>query len=102
MSPAVARIDFLALVGVHPHDAAEALALAGALVDHLVALFHRALVDAHEGELAVRIVDQLERHADERLGGIGHERKFFLGIVPLLGLHLVHQRRRQVAHDGVQ
>ena len=26
------RVDFLALVGVHPHDAAEALLLAGALV----------------------------------------------------------------------
>ena len=36
----VGRVDFLALVGVHLHDAAEALLLAGALVE-----VHFALVD---------------------------------------------------------
>ena len=87
---------------MHPHNAAEALPLAGALVDHLVTLFHRALINAHEGELAVRIVDQLERHAHERLGRIGGQREFFFGIVPLLGLNFVGQRRRQVAHDRIQ
>ena len=33
MSPASGLVDVLALVGVHPHDAAEPLLAAGALVD---------------------------------------------------------------------
>ena len=65
------RVDFLALVGVHLHDAAEAVLLAGALVEVAAALLDLALVDARERELAELVVDDLERHADERLGRIG-------------------------------
>ena len=35
---------------------------------YMLALFDRALVDADERQLAERVVDDLERHADERLG----------------------------------
>ena len=95
-------IDFFALIGVHFYNAAETLPLAGALVDHLVALLHRALVDTHECELTVWIVHKLERHANELLRGIGFQRDFFFRIAPILGRHFVCQGRRQVANHGVQ
>ena len=87
------RVDFFPLVGVHLHDAAEAVLAAGALVVEHVALGHLALIDAHEGELAERIFDDLERHADERLGRIGLERQRLRRVVPLLGRDLALERR---------
>ena len=61
--------------------------LAGALVVVHLALVDRALVDAHERQLAERILDDLERHADERLGRIGRRAAIFLRrVVPFLAL----------------
>ena len=69
------NIHFFALIGMHLHDAAEAFFLVGTLVVIRFALFDRALVDPHEGQLAERIFDDLERHADQRLRRIGRKRK---------------------------
>ena len=67
-------VDILATIGVHLHDAAEAVLLAGALVKVHLTLLGRALVDTRKGELAELVVHDLERHADERLGRIAVER----------------------------
>ena len=66
------------------------------------ALFDRALVNPHEGQLAERIFDDLERHADERLGRIGLELELLVGMLPVLGLDRPIERRRQIADDGVE
>ena len=98
----LARVDFLALVGVHLHDPAEPLLLAGPLVDVGLTLGDRALVDPHEGQLAVGVVDDLECHCHQRLLGIGGEVERLVGVVPLLGDHLPLQRAGQIPHDGVE
>ncbi len=102
MSPARGAVDFRALVGVHLHDAAEAVLLAGALVVVHFALVDRSLVDAEERQLAVRVFHDLEGHAHERLLGIGFERELLVGLGVVLGRNLPLQRRRQVTHHGVQ
>ena len=91
-------IDFLALVGVHLHDAAETLLLIGALVEVHVPLVDRSLIDAHERQLAERILDDLEGHAHEWLARIGLQREVLIGLVPLLGLDRAIERRRQIAN----
>ncbi len=88
------RVDFLALVGVHLDDAAEALLLVGALVEVHVALLDRALVDPHERQLAERVFDHLEGHAHERLGRIGLQCEGLRRVVILLGLHRTIQAAR--------
>ena len=98
----IGRVDFLTLVGMHPHDPAEALLLARALVDVGLALLDRALVDPHEGELAIGIVDDLEGHRHQLLGRIGNEIERLVDIVPFLGDHLPLQRAGEVANDGVE
>ena len=57
----------LALVGVHLHQAADAIGLAGARIQHRVAGLQRTRVDAHEAELAEWIVDDLEGQRRKRL-----------------------------------
>ena len=53
-------LDFRALVGVHLEHAADALAVVLRGVLHHVALLEGAGVDAHEGQRAVFVVDDLE------------------------------------------
>ena len=86
MSPAPAESISSRLSACILHDAAEALLLAGALVEVHFALVDRALVDAHEGQLAERIFDDLEGHAHERLGRIGLERELLVGLSQFLAL----------------
>ena len=100
--PSFGQINFLALVGMHPHDPAETLLLAGALIDIGFALFDLPLIDPHERELAVGIVDDLEGHRHQRLGGIGSEVECLVDLVPLLGNHLPLQRAGQIAHHGIE
>ena len=100
--PSFGQINFLALVGMHPHDPAETLLLAGALIDIGFALFDLPLIDPHERELAVGIVDDLEGHRHQRLLRIGVEVELLVGLRPVLGDHLPLQRIRQVADDGIE
>ena len=95
-------IDLLALLGVHLDDAAEAFLLARALVVVLLALADRALVDPGVGELPVLVVDDLERHADERLLGVVLQRDLLRLVVGVRAVVLDVQRRGQVAGHGVQ
>ena len=67
MSPACARVDQRAVVGVHLHHAADALGLAGERVEQRHALGDRARVDAREGQAAEAVVHDLER---ERAHGL--------------------------------
>ena len=65
----VAGLDFLdfgALVGVHLEHPADPLAMVLGGVQHHVAGFQRAGIDAHEGQRAVLVVDDLERQPGER------------------------------------
>ena len=65
-------VDVLAMVGVHPQEAAEALLLAGGGVEDRVALLETAGVDPEIGELAdVRVGHDLEGQGRERLGVLG-------------------------------
>jgi hypothetical protein len=57
----------LALVGVHLHQAAHAVGLAGARIENRVAGLERARVDADKAELAEGIVDDLEGQGRKRL-----------------------------------
>ena len=64
----VDAVDVLARVGVHLEQAAEALFLAGAGVEHLVALVEGARVDAEVGEPTdVGVAHDLERQRREGL-----------------------------------
>ena len=96
------RIDFRPLIGVHLDDAAEPLLLTGALVEEGFALLDRALVNPHESQLTERILDDLERHADERLRRIGFQFEHLVGMFPVLGLDRPIERRRQISSDGVE
>jgi len=71
---------------VHLDDAAEPLLLAGPLVKEGFALLDRALVNPHEGQLTERILDDLEGHADERLGWIGFQLEFLVGMSQFFAL----------------
>ena len=65
-------VEVLAVVGVHPQDAADALLVARAGVEDLAALVEPAAVDAEVGELAdVRVGHDLERQRGERLAVVG-------------------------------
>src|SRR5262245_55751247 len=59
------RVDILAAISVHLHDATKAVFLAGTLVKVHLTLLGRALVNTREGELAELVVHDLECHADE-------------------------------------
>ena len=79
----------LALVGVHLHQAADALGLAGAGIENRVAGLERAGVDADKAQLAEGIVDDLE--------GQGRQR---LVVVRLAGLDLVEMARGRCPRPG--
>ena len=88
MSPARGRVDVLALVGVHPHDAAEALLAPGALVVVGAALDEPALVDPHEGQRPVGVLDDLEGHGHGRPLGVGGQGDLAARVVVGKGLGL--------------
>ena len=68
ISPEKIALAVFAGVGVHLQQAAEALLVARAGVEDLVALLERAGVDPQEGELAdVGVGHDLERQGRERL-----------------------------------
>ena len=60
-------VDRIAVGGVHLEHAADVFALVAVAVEHAAALFELAAVDADVGQIAVLIVDDLERQAAERL-----------------------------------
>ena len=98
----VRDVDVLALVGVHPQDATDALlAVLRGVVD-LRALLERARVDAEVGELAVRVGDDLERERRERLvfARLALDRLLALQVGALRRRHV--ERRRQVVDDRVE
>ena len=66
-----ARADLferLAVLGVHLEDAADILLLAVERVEQAAALLEHARVDAHVGQIAVGVVDDLEDQGGE--GGV--------------------------------
>jgi len=95
-------IDLFAVFGVHAKDAAEPLLATGPLVVIHLALLDRSLINAGERQLAVGIVDDLERHADERLLGIGSEQDFLFRVLDRHRLGLALQRRREIPGDCVE
>ena len=95
-------VDFLALVGVHLHDTADALLLAADRVVDAVALGQHARIDAHEGELAdERVGHQLERQRGELLVVVGPARDRLLVVVHALDRRNVDRRRHELDH-GVE
>src|SRR5690606_2525247 len=88
------------LIGVHPHDAAEPFLTSGTLVVVRLALGNLALVNASVGQLAVLVVGDLERHADERSVGIGLE--FLLASISQETVVLDVGGGWQVAVDSIE
>ena len=104
MSPASGLVDVLALVGVHPHDAAEPLLAARPLIDVRAALGEPALIHPHERQRAVRVFDHLEGHGHGGLLRIGRQRDLLLMTLLVLGkgLRVAVQRRGQQPDHGIQ
>ncbi len=95
-------INLFAVVGVHLHQAADALLLALDRVVDRVARLHHARVDADEGQLAdVLVGHQLERQRRKLLAVVSLTR-----IRLLLLVRATHgrdvDRRRQVLDNGVK
>ena len=104
MSPARGRVDFLALVGVHPHDAAEALLPAGALVEVRCRPWRacpgRCRMNVNWPKGSSTILNAM-RH--DRLVGIGLQRHLLRRHRrSRMALTLAVQRRGQVADHRVQ
>ena len=74
-------VDWVALRRVHLEHARDVFALVAAAVQHARALFEAAAVDADVGEVAVLIVDDLEREAAERLLGGELADDFLFGVL---------------------
>ncbi len=86
MSPAQTSLELLAVVGVHHQDAADALGLAAADVQHARAGVKSAGVDAEVGQLAdVRVGHDLERQRREGLAVVGLALRLGLRASPLIG-----------------
>ncbi len=96
------NLEVLPLVGVHQQDAAEALALLLDRVVDLVALVHRAGVDAEVRQLAEGIGDDLERQGGERrlVVGLAHDGLVATQVGALRRRDV--ERARQVVDDGVE
>ncbi len=79
--PGPQLVHLVAIVGVHQHNAPDALLLALNRVPHRIAFFQHAGVDADKGELAhVGVGHQLEGQGGERLAIV----RMALGGCPLL------------------
>ena len=93
---------FFAVVGVHLHDAADALFLAADRVEDGVALGQHARIDAHEGQLThKRVGHQLERQGREFLAVVGLAGDRVLVFVHTADRRNVHGRRHEL-DDGIQ
>ena len=66
-------VDVLHFIGVHTDDTGNADLLVAAGVVEVGALLERTLVDTHVGELAVRVLFELEGKTDEGEGVVGNE-----------------------------
>ena len=98
----VAGLDFLdlgALVGVHLEHPADALAMALGGVHHHVARLQRAGIDAHEGQRAVLVVDDLERQPGERRLRVGRD-PAAVGVVAILLAFLQRRPRCRARRSG--
>ena len=97
------RLDLLAVLGVHAEHARDAhLSHLVARVEDRVARRDRALVDAEVGELAVLVLLELEREADERLRRVGLDDDLLLALGLVVRLVDDLGRVRQVGHDAVE
>ena len=102
MSPAAGRVDVFLLVGVDAEDPADPGPLPLAAVEVERALGERPLIDPHVGHLAERLLDQLERHGDQRGVGVGGQRDLGHAVVVVLGEDLAVERAGEVAADRVE
>ena len=92
-------LDFLAVVGVHLQDAANALFLALDRVVYRVARIQHARVDAEEGQVAdERVGRDLERQRRERLLVIGVTLTFRFVVVQALDRGHIDRRRHVIDH----
>src|SRR5918994_4643994 len=102
--PGARPYDLFTLVRVHPVDLADPLLVALGAVQHLGAGRERAGVDANERELAeVLVAHDLERQRRDGcvlVGLAGHDAVLVADRVALDRTDV--ERRRQVAHDGVE
>ena len=97
------RVQFLAGVGVHLDDAADALGFAGEGVQHRVALLDLPGVDTGEGQGAEAVVHDLEGQGAQ--GALGIDDGVLAGLVALqvdLGLGLDLHGIGQVVDHGVE
>ena len=86
--------DVFALVGVHLHQAPNAIGPAGTRIQHRVAGLERARIDAHKAELAEWIVDDLEGQRRQRLAVVGLADH---NLVVMRGIDALHRRLVQRA-----
>ena len=89
-------------VGVHTHETAHRHLLGGGHVGNHVALLEGALVHADVGELAVAVVHELERVADERSVVFALEDDFGFVVVEVEGLVFNVGRAREVVDNAVK
>ena len=99
-------LDFFTLIGVHLEHTADTFLMALGGVQHLVTRTQHAAIDAHKGQIAVFVVDDLERQACEGLVFIGGDHAAIGGFILAffrrnLDAFAVN-RRRQVFNDGIQ
>ena len=87
---------------MHPYDSAKPLLLLRPLVVVALAFDQRSLVDPHEGQLAVGIINDLEGHGHGWLGIIRRKLEGLVRIVPFFRINGPFQRTGQVAGDGVE
>ena len=103
MSPASATSSGQPVGGVHLEHARDVLALVAVDVQHAAALFQPAAVDADVGQVAVLVVDDLERQAAERLVGRALALDLDVRVLRIMALDRGQVgRRRQVVDDAVQ
>src|SRR5205085_3459733 len=97
------RLDVFALVGVHAHDAPDALLRAARRVQRVRARLERAGVDAHERQLAdVLVRHDLEDEPRERVFSVGPA-LFFLARLRVGADHGRNvERAGEVVDDGVE
>ena len=97
------RVQFLAGVGVHLDDTADAFRLASEGIEYRVTLLDLAGIDAGEGQGAEAVVHDLEGQGAQ--GPLGIDDGVFAGLVALqidLGLGLDLHGIGQIIHHGVE
>ena len=94
--------DIHHFVGVHTHETAHGHLLTGGHVGNHVALLKGALVHADVGELAVAVVHQLERVADERSVVFGLQDNFGFVVVQVESLVFHVGRAGEVVDNAIE